>query len=82
MKVKEKKHYVKIKPKTPAYSKAASPGTTYMYVQDDWTWNPTTNTWDWNGNRWVERPKVNETWVPGHWTNTTDGWMWVEGHWK
>lgn len=82
VKVKAKGHWVKVKPKAPKYTRVTSPGTNYTYVKEDWTWNTSTNTWDWNGNRWVEVPATSKTWVPGHWAHTSDGWDWIEGHWR
>jgi hypothetical protein len=82
MKVKVKKHYVKTKIKNPKYTKMASPGNDYVYIDQDWTWNTNTNSWDWNGNRWVTAPQPSQTWVPGHWLHTSMGWTWIDGYWK
>lgn len=81
-KVKVKKHWIKVKPAPPTYSQSSSPGRTYYYIKEDWTWNPTTNTWDWYGNRWIETPATTPTYVPGHWMQTSEGWSWVDGYWK
>ncbi|MCD6012768.1 MAG: repeat (2 copies) [Flavipsychrobacter sp.] len=81
VKVKEKVHYVKVKPRVPKYTKVVSPGANYVYVREDWTWDEGTSQWTWEGNRWVELQPA-KTWVEGRWTNTPDGWMWVEGYWK
>lgn len=80
-KVKDKGHYVKMKPKTPKYTRVTSPGTNYTYVKEDWTWNTTTSAWDWNGNRYVE-VTTGKTWVPGHWVHSSMGYDWVEGYWR
>ena len=82
-KVKVKDNKVKIKPKEPKFTRAASPGKDYTYVREDWTWNPTTMTWDWNGNRWVQATEPKQQWMPGRWIkNTDDTWSRVEGYWK
>ena len=81
-KIKIKKHWVKMKPAAPTYTRVVSPGDNYYYIKEDWTWNPTTSTWDWYGNRWVETPATTRTYVPGHWMQTSDGWNWVDGYWK
>jgi len=81
-KIKEGKHVVKEKPMAPTYTRSVSPGSNYLYVEEDWTWSPGSNTWTWNGNRWIAPTVVNKTWVPGHWVNTGDGWTWIEGYWK
>lgn len=80
-KVKIKKHEVKMKPKAPKYTKVVSPGTTYVYINDDWTWDDGTSTWVWNGNRWVV-PPASQHWIPGHWSRTSNGWEWTPGYWK
>jgi hypothetical protein len=81
-KQKEKKHYTKVKTKVPKYTKTVSPGDSYVYIQEDYTWNPNTMSWEWNGNRWVTPPQTGQTWVPGHWMSTGYGWTWVDGYWK
>jgi hypothetical protein len=82
MKVKQKKHYVKMKPKAPKYTKVVAPSADYVYIKEDWTWNPATNTWEWYGNRWVQAPAAEQKWIPGHWRKTSYGWVWQEGYWK
>jgi hypothetical protein len=82
VKVKNNGHYVKMKPKAPKYTKAVAPGDNYVYVREDWDWNPTTGTWVWAGNRWVETTQPKAVWVPGHWTKRSGGWEWIEGHWQ
>ena len=42
VKVKHKKHYVKIKPKEPKFKKVPMPGRNYVYVREDWRWNEAT----------------------------------------
>jgi hypothetical protein len=86
-KVKEKGHFVKMKPKKPKYAKAVAPSTSttstsYTYINEDWTWDDGTGTWTWNGNRWAEPPAAGQHWVPGHWSNTGMGWEWTAGYWK
>jgi hypothetical protein len=76
-----KTRVVKVRPNPPKYTKVVSPGTKYVYVTDDWTWNDGTNQWVWNGNRWVVPPPA-QVWVPGHWTETSTGWEWTSGYWK
>jgi hypothetical protein len=82
MKVKEKKNYVKMKPKEPTYTREVSPGPDYTYIREDWTWDPATNTWTWYGNRWMQAPATGQHYVPGHWMKTSSGWYWQEGYWK
>lgn len=76
-----KGHAVKVKPKAPKYTKVVSPGNNYVYVNEDWTWDPGANQWVWNGNRWVVVP-ASQTWVPGRWVSTRLGWDWVPGYWR
>jgi hypothetical protein len=82
VKIKEKGHYVKMKPKSPTYTRVVAPADNYVYIKEDWTWNPSTSTWEWYGNRWMEPAQPRQVWVPGHWMNTSDGWEWVAGYWK
>jgi hypothetical protein len=82
VKIKVKKHSVKIKPKSPKYEQAAAPGENYVYVREDWTWDQGKSTWQWNGNRWVQVPAEGQHYVPGRWVRTEEGWEWQDGFWK
>jgi hypothetical protein len=82
MKHKYNGHYVRVKMKSPHYTRVASPGNNYTYIKEDWTWNPSTNSWDWHGNRWETAPQPAQKWVPGHWRKVPGGWTWVDGHWR
>jgi len=36
----------------------------------------------WHGGYWAEPPRAEAQWVPGHWRQAPDGWVWVPGQWK
>ena len=75
-------HHVKMKPSRPRYTRPASPGRDYVYVEEDWTWSPASNTWVWYGNRWVPIARPQAVWVPGRWVNVSYGWTWRGGSWR
>lgn len=75
--------YVKVKPGKPRYTRPASPGRDYVYIEEDWNWNPNTNSWVWYGNRWVPAPRPQvSVWVPGTWVKVSSGWAWQPGRWR
>jgi hypothetical protein len=52
----------------------------------DYVWEPSRWSWDgvqyfWNPGKYVERPTVTATYVPGHWERYTNGWVWYDGRW-
>jgi hypothetical protein len=78
-----KERYVKVRPAPPRYVRVAAPRRDYIYVQDDWRWNPAINDWEWYGNRWVPPPAPGRVWVPGSWiTVSGGGFTWSAGTWR
>jgi hypothetical protein len=81
--VKYKERYVKVRPAPPRYTRVVSPGRNYVYIQDDWRWDPRANDWVWYGNRWVPAPTPGRVWVPGTWIQVSGGgWTWSAGTWR
>jgi len=77
------KHYVKVRPAPPRYTRVVSPGPGYVYIQDDWRWDPGAGNWVWYGNRWVPAPQPQQVWVPGAWIEISGGgWTWRAGGWR
>jgi len=35
----------------------------------------------WQPGRYIERPAVSATYMPGHWEQQANGWVWVDGRW-
>jgi len=57
-----------------------SPGPGYV-------WGPGYHHWDgrgyvWRPGEWMNPPHKQAHWVPPHWQQRHDGWVFVEGHWR
>lgn len=60
--------------------KPPRPGTMHVWVDGRWDWNGTK--WVWRAGTWQQPPQRQKTWVPGHWSHTKAGHIYVPGHWK
>jgi len=76
------RRYVKVRPTYPRYTRVGAPGRDYVYIEEDWRWDPGAATWVWYGNRWVPRSGPQVVWVPGSWVNVSFGWTWQPGRWR
>lgn len=75
--------YVKVRPVVPTYTRVVAPRADYVYIQEDWRWDPNANDWVWYGNRWVPAPQPRQVWVPGSWIEISGGgWTWRAGTWR
>src|SRR5689334_18602411 len=57
-----------------------SPGASYV-------WGPGYHHWDgrayvWRPGEWMNPPHKRAHWVPPHWQQRHDGWVFIEGHWR
>lgn len=59
----------------------ASPGPTYVWVNDSWNWNRDARVYVVKPGYWVE-PKRKAVWVDGRWVKTRRGWKYAKGYWK
>ncbi|HWB26072.1 MAG TPA: YXWGXW repeat-containing protein [Chitinophagaceae bacterium] len=70
--------YVTAQPEEVVYTRPASPGDGYVWIEGDWYWY---------GGRYVHReghwarPRQGRTWVKGHWNHSQRGYHWQKGHW-
>ena len=51
----------------------------YVWEPGGWSWNGVQYAWE--PGKYVERPAVPATLVPGHWEKQRNGWVWVDGGW-
>ncbi len=56
-----------------------APSPTYVWEPGRWSWNGVQYLW--NPGKYVERPTVSATYVPGHWEQYANGWVWYDGRW-
>ena len=46
-----------------------------------WQWVPARQSYTWVQRVYAYRPYAPVAWVPGHWHQGPNGWVWVEGRW-
>jgi hypothetical protein len=56
-----------------------APLPSYVWELGHWSWNGVQYIWE--PGKYVERPTVSATFVPGYWEPQGNGWVWVEGRW-
>lgn len=52
----------------------------HLWIDADWTWNPTSQSYDFREGRCV-KSKRNHVYVAGYWKLEEGKWFWVEGEW-
>ena len=75
-------HYVTTRPVMPTVTKVVSPGPDYVWVDEDWKYNPSTNTYEWTGGHWVQVPSTGKKYFKGKWKKDKKGYTWESGTWK
>lgn len=57
-----------------------SPRTTW--IPGHFEWDPASSNYLWIEGQFVEAPRENAQWIPGHWTETPTAWIWINGGWN
>ena len=57
-----------------------SPRTTW--IPGHYDWDPSISNYRYIEGQFVEAPRENAQWMPGHWTQTPTSWIWIEGGWN
>jgi hypothetical protein len=55
------------------------PASTYVWDPGRWYWNGTQFAWE--AGKYVQKPTITATFVPGHWEQSPDGWTWIQSQW-
>jgi hypothetical protein len=63
------------------YTRPASPGIGYIWIDGDWRWNSRTNNYVREHGYWT-RPKTRHSYEEGHWESGPRGKYWVRGRWN
>jgi len=53
-----------------------------VWIPGGYNWDPGRNIYVWTDGQYVEAPRENAQWVPGHWMQTPSAWIWVDGRWN
>jgi hypothetical protein len=56
------------------------PGPAYVWQPGYWQWNG--YQYQWVPGRYVARPYGNAVWIPDHWVQSSNGWVFVPGNWQ
>jgi hypothetical protein len=70
--------YVTDQPADVVYTRPASPGEGYVWIDGDWYWGG--GSYQWRAGRW-DRPRNGRRWVGGNWEHSGRGYRWRQGHW-
>jgi hypothetical protein len=57
-----------------------SPRTTW--IPGHYDWDPNRGNYVYIQGQYVEAPRENAQWIPGHWVQTPTAWIWIEGNWN
>ena len=71
-----------VAPAAPPAARAETPpppAPTFVWDPGRWAWNGVQYVWQ--PGKYVEKPMVTATFVPGHWRQGPDGWVWTDSHW-
>jgi hypothetical protein len=62
------------------YTQPVTPRTTWIPAHYDW--DPSTSNYVYTEGQFVEAPRENAQWLPGHWIQTPTSWIWIDGTWN
>jgi WXXGXW repeat (2 copies) len=69
---------VTARPESPFYTRPASPGVGYVWIDGDWVVRG--GHYQWREGYW-RRPGT-RVWITGSWESRNNGWYWRKGHWR
>ena len=52
-----------------------------VWIPGSYNWDPVRQSYVWTDGRFVEAPRDDARWVPGHWSETPTAWIWIDGRW-
>jgi len=55
------------------------------WVPGNWKWYGTADGnsgWTWTAGHYVQRPSRTASYQPGHWQQSSNGYLWVDGYWQ
>lgn len=68
-------------PQTETQPPPPSAGASMVWQAGFWKWSG--QKYEWVPGRYVATPNTAlPNWVPGHWDQQPQGWVWTEGHWE
>jgi hypothetical protein len=71
--------YVATRPADVVYTRSASPGAGYVWVNGEWEWN--SGNYHWHEGSW-QRAQEGRSWKSGYWESGSKGYRWHKGRWE
>jgi WXXGXW repeat (2 copies) len=62
------------------YGRPISPRT--VWIPSHFDWDPARSYYVYIEGQYVEAPRENAQWIPGHWAETPTAWIWIDGTWN
>jgi hypothetical protein len=53
-----------------------------VWIAGHYNWDPSSNNYVWLEGQYLQPPHPGAQWVPGHWQQTPNAWVWVDGNWQ
>jgi hypothetical protein len=53
-----------------------------VWIPGTYNWDPAQQRYAWANGQYVEAPRENAQWLPGHWAQTPTAWIWLDGRWQ
>ena len=74
--------YVNIRPRPQrvVVRRPPQPSPSHIWVKEDW--RPQGKRYQWSGGYWAAPPRPRAVYVPGHWSRTRRGNVWVSATWR
>lgn len=73
--------YVTVQPPIPVVTRTTIPGQGYVWLEEDWVWNPNTSAYEWSGGKWI-KGEGEKRWYKGKWKKDDKGYVWMKGSWR
>ena len=65
-----------------AEARPPAPGPEMVWTEGHWSWKPDARNYAWIEGKYVMPPRPHAAWMPGRWTQRTEGWVWEDGRWN
>jgi len=62
------------------YGRPITPRT--VWIPGHYDWDPARSNYVYIEGQFVEAPRENAQWIPGHWAETPSSWIWIDGTWN
>lgn len=53
-----------------------------VWIPGHYDWDPARSNYVYIQGQYVEAPRENAQWIPGHWVQTPTAWIWIDGIWN